>query len=150
MEKRTFLVTGASKGTGRALSERLAKAGHSVVGIARNKDANFPGALVSADLNDSSSSAAVFDELANRYSFDGVINNAGLVRFHRVGEIKLADVDDILRFNLHPVISAVQALLPSMKAKRWGRIVNISSLTIIGIEQRSAYAASKAALGALT
>jgi NAD(P)-dependent dehydrogenase (short-subunit alcohol dehydrogenase family) len=59
-------------------------------------------------------------------------------------------VDEILRFNLHPAILAVQALLPSMKAKGRGRVVNISSLTIIGIEQRSAYAASKAALGSLT
>jgi NAD(P)-dependent dehydrogenase (short-subunit alcohol dehydrogenase family) len=150
MPKRTFLVTGATKGIGRALSERLTQAGHSVVGIARNKDASFPGTLVSFDLNDSSSSARGFAALAERYAFDGVINNAALARFHRVGEIKLSDVDDILRMNLHPAILAVQALLPNMKAKRWGRIVNLSSLTALGIEQRSAYAASKAALGSLT
>lgn len=150
MTKRTFLVTGASKGIGRALSERLANAGHQVVGIARNGDASFPGTLVSVDLNDSQRSAEAFADLANRYAFDGVVNNAALARMHSVGEIKLTDLDDIMRVNLHPTILAAQAILPTMKAKGWGRIVNISSLTVLGVARRSAYAASKAAIISLT
>ncbi|HWU00047.1 MAG TPA: SDR family oxidoreductase, partial [Terriglobales bacterium] len=150
MTKRTFLVTGASKGIGRALSERLAIAGHHVVGIARGADASFPGTLVSIDLNDSKAAGEAFQDLAQRYDFDGVVNNVGLVRLHRVGEIGLADVDDIMRVNLHPTIQTTQALLPGMKARNWGRVVNISSLTVLGIAQRSAYAAAKAAINTFT
>jgi NAD(P)-dependent dehydrogenase (short-subunit alcohol dehydrogenase family) len=150
MTKRTFLVTGATKGIGRALSTQLADAGHHVVGVARGRDPDFPGTLVSIDLNDSKASGEAFAELARRHSFDGVINNAGLARMHEVGEIDLADVDDIMRVNLHPTIQTVQAILPTLREKGWGRIVNISSLTVVGIRRRSAYAASKAAINSLT
>jgi NAD(P)-dependent dehydrogenase (short-subunit alcohol dehydrogenase family) len=147
---RTFLVTGATKGIGRALSQQLAAAGHHVVGIARDPDPNFPGTLALVDLSDSKASADAFADLAQRYPFDGVVNNVGIARMHQVGEIELEDLDDILRVNLHPTIQTVQALLPGMQARGWGRIVNISSLTVVGTPGRSAYAASKAALNSLT
>lgn len=150
MTKRTFLVTGASKGIGRALSTRLAGAGHHVVGVARGADPNFPGTLVSIDLMDERASAQAFADLARRYSFDGVVNNLGRVRMHRLGEIDLKDVDDILRGNLHPAIETVQAILPTLRSKGWGRIVNLSSLTVIGMAQRTAYAAAKAAINSFT
>jgi 3-oxoacyl-[acyl-carrier protein] reductase len=150
MTARTFLVTGATKGIGRALSQQLAGAGHHVVGIARGPDPDFPGTLTSVDLSDSKASADAFADLAQRYPFDGIVNNVGIARMHRLGEIKLEDVDDILRVNLHPTIQTVQALLPGMRARGWGRIVNISSLTVVGTPGRSAYAASKAAMNSLT
>lgn len=150
MTKRTFLVTGASKGIGRALSERLAAAGHLVVGIARGADPSFPGTLVSLDLNDSKTAGEAFVELARQHDFDGVVNNVGLAKLQRVGEIDLTDLDNIMRVNLHPTVQTTQALLPGLKAKGWGRIVNISSLTVLGIAQRSAYAASKAAVNTFT
>lgn len=150
MIKRNFLVTGATKGIGRALSQRLADAGHHVVGVARGKDPSFPGTLASIDLSDSKASAEAFADLARTHDLDGVVNNAGIARMHEVGGIDLADVDEILRVNIHPTILTTQALLPGMKARGWGRVVNISSLTVLGIARRSAYAASKAAIGSLT
>ena len=150
MVKRTFLVTGASKGIGRALSERLHADGHHVVGIIRGKDASFPGTLVSIDLSDSKASGEALTELAKRYAFDGVVNNAAHVRLHEVGEINLTDLDDVIRMNLHPAVQTVQASLPHMRAQGWGRIINISSLTVLGVARRSVYAASKAALNTFT
>ncbi|TXR46574.1 SDR family oxidoreductase [Phyllobacterium endophyticum] len=150
MMTRTFLVTGASKGIGRALSHKLAAAGHKVVGVARGEDADFPGTLVSIDLNDSKATAEALADLAKRYSFDGVVNNVGLAKLHPVGEIDLADVDDMLRVNVHPTIQTVQALLPGLKERGWGRIVNVTSLVTTGTPLRSGYAAAKAAVNSLT
>jgi NAD(P)-dependent dehydrogenase (short-subunit alcohol dehydrogenase family) len=148
--KRTFLVTGASKGIGRALSQRLADAGHHVVGVARGNDPGFPGTLASIDLVDSQASGEAFVDLAKRHAFDGVVNNVGLARLDAIGGIKLRDVDDMLRVNVHAMIHAVQAILPTLKARGWGRIVNVSSLVTVGIPMRSGYAAAKAAVNSLT
>lgn len=147
MTNRTFLITGASKGIGRALSNQLAAAGHRVVGIARTADeGDFPGTLVSVDLANRDAAQSAMDRLASDYEFDGVVNNVGLVRPQRLGEIDLDALDDVLRVNLHPAVLAAQALLPGMKARGWGRIVNVSSLVVLGAPERTAYAAAKAAL----
>ncbi|MBY4869272.1 SDR family NAD(P)-dependent oxidoreductase [Burkholderia sp. Bp9017] len=145
MNNRTFLITGATKGIGRALSERLARAGHRVVGLAR-QNAAYPGELVCVDLADRDATDAILTDLTQRYRFDGVVNNVGLVKPQRLGEIDLSGLDDVLAVNLHPAVQTAQALLPGMRSQGWGRIVNISSLTILGMTQRTAYAAAKAAL----
>lgn len=144
---RTFLVTGASKGIGRALSVQLAAAGHHVIGIARGTDdPDFPGRLVPLDLADRAASTAGLAALAEEYAFDGVVNNVGLVRPQPLGAIDLDTFDEVLRLNLHPALLAAQALLPGMRARGWGRIVNIASLVVLGAPERTAYAAAKAAL----
>jgi 3-oxoacyl-[acyl-carrier protein] reductase len=148
--KKTFLVTGASKGIGRGISERLARAGHHVVGIARGADPDFPGELILIDLKDSAGSAARFAELAARFSFDGVVNNVGVSPADRFGMLDVSDLERLFRINLHPMIHASQAILPTLLKKGWGRIVNISSVSVLGMADRNAYAASKAAMCSLT
>ncbi|MBW9105143.1 SDR family oxidoreductase [Paraburkholderia phenoliruptrix] len=145
MTQRTFLVTGATRGIGLALTTQLLAAGHHVVGLAREAS-DFPGELVRVDLADRAATGAVLDDLVRRRAFDGVVNNVGLVRPQRLGEVALNDLDDVLALNLHPAVQTVQALLPGMRERGWGRVVNISSLTILGMPQRTAYAAAKAAL----
>lgn len=88
--------------------------------------------------------------LTQQYAFDGVVNNVGLVRPQLLGEVDLDDFDAVMQMNLHSALQATQALLPGMRARRWGRIVNISSLTVLGITHRTAYAAAKAALISFT
>lgn len=146
MTQRTFLITGASKGIGLALSHRLVDVGHHVVGLARNRDDGFPGELVEVDLANRSETAAVLQDLAARHAFDGIVNNVGLVRPQSLDAVTLHDLDEVLALNLSPAVQTLQALLPGMRARGWGRIVNISSLTILGAPQRTAYAAAKAAL----
>lgn len=150
MAHRTFLVTGATKGIGLAISKRLSAAGHAVVGIARDPLPSFPGTLVSVDLSDDKVSAEAFVALAQHHSFDGVVNNAGVGKQQFLGEIDLAAVDELMRFNLHAPVTAVQAILPTLRQKGWGRIVNITSLATLGMVKRTAYAASKAALASFT
>ncbi|QGZ59983.1 SDR family oxidoreductase [Paraburkholderia acidiphila] len=149
--KRTFLITGASKGIGRALSERLARDGHDVVGLARSaNDTTFPGTLVSVDLTDREETQAVLSDLDARFEFDGVVNNVGFVELSPLGSIDLDDLDSAMRDNLAPAVQTVQTLLPGMRKRGWGRIVNLSSLVVLGVAQRSTYAAAKAAMISLT
>ena len=151
MNSRTFLITGASKGIGRALSERLARAGHHVVGIARRTDdATFPGTLVSIDLADRNATAEGLRDLTSRYAFDGVVNNMGFVKLARLGDIDLDELDRTFSSNLIPAVQTTQAILPGMKERGWGRIVNLSSLVVLGVTQRSAYAAAKSAMISFT
>src|SRR5882724_11564256 len=117
MVQRTILVTGATKGIGLAISKRLAASGHDVVGIARDPLQSFPGTLVSVDLSDDRGSAEAFADLARRHSFDGVVNNAGVGKLQRLGEVDLAVLDQLMSFNLHSPITAVQAILPTMRQK---------------------------------
>jgi len=143
---RTFLITGASKGIGLALSHRLNLNGHHVVGLARRPAPDFPGMLVPVDLADARATDAALADLTDQFDFDGVVNNVGLVRPQRLGTVELPTLEEVMRVNLHPALQAVQALLPGMVARGWGRVVNISSLTVLGAVERTAYAAAKAAL----
>lgn len=151
MTPRTFLITGASKGIGRALAEMLAAAGHKVVGIARHADdPSFPGVMVPVDLGDRVQTENALRELTQKYAFDGLVNNVGLVRQQILGEVDLDDFDAVVRVNLHSALQATQALLPGMRERGWGRVINISSLTVLGITHRTSYAAAKAALISFT
>lgn len=148
---RTILITGASKGIGLALAQRLAKDGNHVIGVARRRpEHDFPGTFVSIDLGDTAAAASGFAALAKTHSIDGIVNNVGLVRPQALHEVEIEALHDVLRVNLHPALLAVQAALPAMRARGWGRIVNISSLTVLGSVERTSYAAAKAALESFT
>ena len=147
---RTFLVTDASKGIGLSLAHRLVRGGHHVVGLARGEAPDFPGTFCRVDLADAEATEAALAYLTTRFAFDGFVNNVGLVAPERLGAITLPALDEVLRVNLHPAVKTVQALLPGMSARGWGRIVNITSLTVLGAVERTAYAAAKASLTSFT
>lgn len=144
---RTFLITGASKGIGLALAHHLAAQGHEVVGVARTAVADFPGAFHALDLAGDLSQLA---RIVARHEVDGIVNNVGLVRPQALSGVDLGALDEVLRVNLHPALTAVKAALPTMTSRGWGRVVNISSLTVLGALERTAYAAAKAGLISFT
>ncbi len=121
---RTFLITGASKGIGLALSKRLAAAGHHVVGLARTAPVDFPGSFVSVDLGDDDATRTALQSIVQHFALDGVVNNVGLVRPALLADVSLPALDEVMRINLHPALLAAQAALPGMKTRGWGRIVN--------------------------
>ncbi|SFU05914.1 NAD(P)-dependent dehydrogenase, short-chain alcohol dehydrogenase family [Kosakonia arachidis] len=150
-QQRTFLITGASKGIGFALSERLASAGHHVIGIARHApEQGYPGQFIALDLADTPAVQQQFSKINAAFRVDGVINNVGLVRPQWLPDVTTDTLDEVLRVNLHPALLAVQSALPGMRARGWGRIMNIASLTVLGVPQRTSYAAAKAALVSFT
>jgi 3-oxoacyl-[acyl-carrier protein] reductase len=150
MSPRRVLITGASKGIGRAVADRLAAAGHTPIGLARRRPDEFPGEFYEVDLADRAATADVLDRIVASGRIDAVVNNAGLARFARIGSIDLDDLFTTYDLNVRAAVQVVQAVLPEMKAAGWGRIVNVSSLTTLGTPERTPYAASKAALEAAT
>jgi 3-oxoacyl-[acyl-carrier protein] reductase len=149
MVRRRFLITGARSGIGRAIADALAEAGHDVVGLARQGDATFPGALRPVDLAD----AAALDRACAAVAaerFDGLVNNVGSVHPAPLGAVTLASLEAAMRLNLGSAVAATQAVLPAMRAQGWGRIVNIASVSALGVPERTSYVAAKAALIGVT
>jgi 3-oxoacyl-[acyl-carrier protein] reductase len=149
--KHVALITGASRGIGRATADRLVERGYKVIGIARRVPvAEFPGKFVELDLSDCDKSAEVFATLSAEEHIDVLVNNVGLVQPEPLGGISEAVLQMVLDLNLRPALQAVQSVLPNMRARKWGRIVNISSLTVLGARERTCYAAAKSALISFT
>jgi NAD(P)-dependent dehydrogenase (short-subunit alcohol dehydrogenase family) len=143
---RRVLITGASKGIGRAVAEQLSADGHVPVGVARTAPASFPGEFYAADLTDRSATARAMEAVLASGAVDGVVNNVGMVRPAALGAVELGDLDAVLDLTVRVAVQITQAALPGMLAQRWGRVVNIASLVTVGVPGRTAYGSAKAAM----
>lgn len=150
MSKRRVLITGASKGIGRAVADRVAAIGQEPIGLARQAPSDFPGQFHEVDLGDQATTAQTLDRIVGEGGVDAVVNNVGLARFDRIGSIHLDDLFVTYDLNVRTAVQVVQAVLPGMIDARWGRIVNVTSLTTLGTPERTPYAAAKAALETCT
>lgn len=147
MKNKCILVTGATKGIGWAISQRLADLGSHVVGLARNtQEIDFPGYLYSCDLNDAGATEDILRVIREKYPVDAVVNNVGLVKPEPLGEIDLASLYQVLDVNVRVAVQVTQTFIPSMKARKEGRIVNICSRVTQGGINRTSYSAAKSAL----
>src|SRR5580704_5790308 len=147
---RSIVITGASKGIGRAAAESLVAAGWEVIGVARHAPANFPGQFVTTDLSDPEGTAELASILARRGNVLGIVNNVGIARHELFDYVNFVDFSNIMDLNVRPALQLTQALLPSMRSARFGRIINVTSLVTRGFAFRASYAAAKAALESLT
>ena len=138
------LITGTSKGIGKATADRLTADGHLVIGIARTVPNEAPGPFYAVDLTDREAPAQALDEITQKYEIDNLVNNAGFSSPQSLEETDLKTFDSVIAVNLGAALQCAQACLPSMKAKGRGHIVNISSRAVLGKEERTAYAAAKA------
>ena len=150
MAAKRILITGASKGIGRAVVDRLAAAGELPIGLARTRSKDFPGEFYEVDLADRAATTEVLERVLARGRSDAVVNNVAVARFGRVGSIDLDDLFVTYDLTVCTAVQVVQAVLPGMLAAGWGRIVNVTSFTTLGTSERTPYAASKAALEACT
>lgn len=150
MSPRRVLITGASKGIGRAVADRVARAGNIPVGLARTQPAAFPGEFHEVDLADRAATTEALDIVLAAGPIDAVVNNVGFVRMGRIGSIDLDHLFDTYDVNVRVAVQVTQAALPGMLDAGWGRIVNVTSLTTLGTPERTPYAAAKAALEACT
>lgn len=154
------LVTGASSGLGRMVATTLAQSGAQVVGLARRADAledwanetQGDTAILAADLSDRDSIPAIAASAAEFFGApDILINAAGINKRESADEVTQSGWDVTLLLNLTIPFFLAQALVPAMKIKKWGRIVNFASLqSRRAFPSGIAYGASKGGVEQMT
>ncbi len=163
MSRRTALITGASRGIGKACAQALASAGHRIVLAARSVEklqetANTIAGddvetfILDMDLSSRDSIANGISKAAKEFGrIDILVNNAGIAKDGLAVRMKQSDWESVLQTNLSGAFYAIQQVLPGMMRERWGRIVNISSVVgEMGNPGQANYVASKAGLIGLT
>jgi len=144
------LVTGASRGIGRAVVHLLVEHGVETVGISRSEVDGFPGRHVACDLADRLALASTLAELTSEYQFSGLVNNAGLLWPSALTELDWTQFDEVIAVNLRATIQVTQALVPGMVEQQYGRIVSIGSRADRGAVGRTAYSAAKSGVNGAT
>jgi len=148
--KKFIVVTGASRGIGHAAANALVGSGWCVIGVARNAPESFPGEFIETDLADREKTQALADGLMRRTNLLGIVNNVGLARHENISDVDPRIFALVMDLNVGPALQLTNALLPAMRAARFGRIINITSLVTRGLAFRASYAAAKSALESLT
>ena len=161
---RIALVTGAARGIGKAIALALAEAGADLAVNYREREADAlvvadavrqlsrRAITVRADVSDGSAVQSMLTAIADELGgVDVLVNNAGMAVRRGLDDLTEADFDRTIAVNLKSAFLCTQAVLPNMRARRWGRIVNISSgaargAGVVGLH----YNASKAGMEGLT
>jgi 3-oxoacyl-[acyl-carrier protein] reductase len=158
LEGKVALVTGASRGIGRAIATRLAQQGATVIAAARAENARacadelraagHTAEALSLDVTDAAAVEAVPGDLVKRHGrLDIVVSNAGITRDQLLMRMKREDWDAVLATNLTATFALAQAAMRPMLKQRGGRIIAVSSVVgQMGNAGQTNYAASKAGL----
>lgn len=137
---KTALITGGSRGIGKAIADKLRSLGANVIATS-TKDVDFTD----------KESTDKFIEYLDDLKIDVLINNAGICINNYIDEIPYEEFDKVLKVNLYAPFLVTQAVCKNMKTRKYGRIVNISSIKGTGTsERRSSYTTSKSGLNGLT
>jgi 3-oxoacyl-[acyl-carrier protein] reductase len=162
---RTALVTGASRGLGRAIALRLARGG-AAVGVNYREQADAAEAVVReirerggralavrADVGDLAQVGEMVARVASELGVvDILVNNAGVSHSGDLGDFDYARMGDMQRINVDGLVAVTRAVVDGMKSRRFGRIVNVASVAALGTAMTGTtfYAATKAAVVVLT
>jgi len=153
------LITGTSKGIGYDATLLLARAGHEVVATMRNPgvcdlekvatEAKLPVTVLPLDVDDDASVAEVFGKVGD--SIDVLVNNAGIYSINAVEDESLEQFRRVMETNYFGAVRCVKQVLPAMRKRGSGCIINVTSIAgRVAFSASSAYAASKFALEAFT
>ncbi|MFO1380705.1 MAG: 3-oxoacyl-ACP reductase FabG [Chitinivorax sp.] len=159
MSERIALVTGATRGIGRAIALELAKQGATVIGTATSAEgaaaidaylaeAGAKGKGVQLNVTDDAQTDALLAQIAKDFGdITILVNNAGITRDQLLMRMKDDEWDAIMQTNLRPVFRISRALMRGMMKARWGRIINIASVVgASGSPGQTNYAAAKAGM----
>ncbi len=154
------LVTGSTRGIGRAIAEAFVESGAMVAVVGRDQQRadEAAGAIgnaakgFAADVSDTAAVTKLIDDVEKAFgSIDILVNNAGITRDNLVMRLKDEDWDAVQNANLRGAFASIRAASRGMMKRRSGRIINVASIVgLIGNKGQANYAASKAGLIALT
>ncbi len=160
---RIALVTGASRGIGAAIAHALAKQGRHVVLMARNADklnevakaitdGGGKASVITCDIGDAKALEAAIEKVASDHGrLDILVNNAGITRDGLVLRMSDEQFDEVINTNLKSAFVASRTALRPMMRGKWGRIINIGSVSgLVGNAGQANYATAKAGLVGLT
>jgi 3-oxoacyl-[acyl-carrier protein] reductase len=156
---KTAIVTGASRGIGAAIAQRLCETGANVVICSRSADAvgqvadtlqgkGYPVQAIAADISEKTDVEALIEKAIAQFSqIDILVNNAGITRDMLLMRLKDEDWDAVLQTNLTGTMYCTRAVLRPMIRQKSGRIINISSIVgLVGNAGQANYAAAKAGI----
>jgi 3-oxoacyl-[acyl-carrier protein] reductase len=146
--KKVAAVTGGSAGIGKVICEQLLAQGYEVVSLSRRSTPIDHPKLhnIEVDLSDRAATSEAVREMAQRFEVTTLIHNAGVIRAALVPDVKLDDLSALVDLHLGCAIQMLQATLPLMREKRFGRVVLLSSRAALGLASRTSYSATKAGM----
>lgn len=163
-EGQTAIITGGTRGIGRGITEAFLKSGANVIVTYagndqaaeefKNENKQYLAQIdiQKFDVSNSTQVSKFFDHISNRYdSIEILVNNSGIRKDSMVAMMEESDWDDVLNVNLKGSFLMSKSIIPLLMSKRYGRIINISSIgASLGISGQANYAASKAGQIALS
>ncbi len=162
-ELRVAVVTGASRGIGEAIAHALAQQGRHVVCVARGAekleavaksitDAGGLASVKTCDMGNTDAITQMIESVAKEHGrLDILVNNAGITRDNLLLRMSDEEFDDVIQVNLRGVFVACRAALRPMMRGKWGRVINLGSVSgLVGNAGQANYAAAKAALSGFT
>ena len=163
LSNKTAIVTGASQGIGETIAIEMAKSGATVFCLARNKEAldttikkitenGGKATAFSCDISNNDDFKSIILNIVKEYSsIDILVNNAGITKDNLLMRMSDDQWDDVLNINLKGSFTCIRSVIKHMMKKKFGRIINITSIVgITGNAGQANYAASKSGLIGLT
>ena len=160
MDKRVVIITGAAKGIGKTIAQRLVAEGCLAILVdvdvknGKKLEADFGSEnarFYGADIGNEQEVQALYKFVLNNFGkIDVLVNNAGIIRDNVIWKMPVADFDEVIRVNLRGTWLMCQEAAVIMRARKGGRIINITSRAWLGNAGQSNYAASKAGIVGLT